>query len=195
MAKRLQQEYMKIELAVAGLWPESFKRACAQCTEICCRPHMAEEVFESDWLQAISTKAHGNWFEEKDRHPNCKALGQKGCVLTHGKPPFCTSFYCDKLLTGQSPRDLVCHLFLSNILSTLCKLDKKHNLQELPKSEWRAHRDKIAANIERAKIHLDWVKQFKTATDDAKIEPAFRMLVEMPALLTTGVRRVLQHQH
>ncbi|MBN2340459.1 MAG: hypothetical protein JXX29_12380 [Deltaproteobacteria bacterium] len=187
---QLQQKYMDVEREIASLWPKSFARICAACADICCRPHMADEVLDSDWLNAISQQAHGKWWRAA-RFSECRALGSNGCMLQHGKPPFCYSFYCDRLLECDNPHELVANLFLSNILTALCKMEKGLNLAELAVDEWEKHRLEISARISQAETHVGLVKQFHMASGAEQAAIAFRMLVEMPGLLTASVRRAL----
>lgn len=189
--KELQDIYVSIEQEIARLWPNAFSEACKNCTDICCRPHMAHEVLESVWLRDISVRAHGKWWQQSS-NPKCNALGNTGCVLTAGKPPFCIHFYCDKLLAKENPYELVANLFLSGILTALCKLDAKQNLLELDEESLLQNSHLIQQRLHDAQGSLALYRLFLNTEKWNQPTIAFQMLVEMPSILTTSVRRKLK---
>lgn len=189
--RQLQTAYIDLEQKIAAKWPKSFSNTCCDCVNVCCRPHMAQEVLDSFWLTSISTIHHGKWWQQETNNPLCPALTDVGCLLKVGKPPFCYSFYCDSLLEHHSAYDLVASLFLSNILTALCKLDRKRNLLDLSRIEIIESEALIAQRIKNGLKHFELFIKYNACEPDARPALAFEMVVEMPNLLTASVRKAL----
>jgi hypothetical protein len=187
ITEMLQKRYIRIEHTIQSLWPSVFSRKCAACTAICCRPHMADSVLESPWLHSIAARAHGPDWHQNGTHPLCHALTSSGCLLREGKPPFCYGFYCDDLLEDIPPVNLVSYLYLSNILSALCMLDKDHHLLELSEAEQVTFADRIDRNLSLAESQLARYRNFREAADSDKPGLALRMVAEMPRILSRSV--------
>lgn len=187
--KKLQSQYIQLENAIVDLWPKPFKDACSNCTTICCRPHMAEEAVESRWLHAVSAAQHGDWFARSVAPVDqCRALGRQGCCLKAGKPPFCYSFYCDRLLTvfNNGP-DLIAAIFISGILSNVCRLSPKLNLVHLNHSQIQNNLHLISQNLLIGEQHLALYVTFLDAPVDQKHVIALKMVCQNPKLLTNQV--------
>jgi hypothetical protein len=189
----LQRRYVRIEKTIQQLWPSAFTQRCAACAAICCRPHMAEEVLNSPWLQSIAARGNCDYWPLAGTHPLCRALTPSGCCLKEGKPPFCYGFYCDALLENIPAATLISYLYLSNILSALCGLDKQHNLLELSQEEIKEFVGQIDRNLTMAETQLGRYRFFQDSDDSEKPVLALRMVAEMPRLLSRSVcRRILE---
>ena len=192
--EQLQERYSRIEAEITSLWPTAFRSACADCRDICCRPHMADEVLQSFWLSELANKAHGkNWHLAGNNH-KCAALSEAGCLLKAGKPPFCFAFYCDALLDTVPPLALVSYLFLSLILSDLCRLDKKKNLQTMTAEEVYQSLDAVEKKVQNAERHVALYRRFEAASSDAQAMVALQMLAEIPQILSASSRRAILSQ-
>ena len=187
----LQRRYAQIEAEIGAMWPEKFVSGCSACTEICCRPHMADEVLHSFWLNELAVKAHGKNWHLDHHHTHCAALSDTGCLLKAGKPPFCFAFYCDSLLGSIPPVTLVSYLFLSLILSDLCRLDKRRNLQTMTAEEVYQSLDAVEAKIVNAERHLGIYRQFLDAETSSQPLLAIQMLAEIPQILSASARRTI----
>ena len=191
--KTLQRRYIRIEQTIQQLWPSVFTERCTACATICCRPHMADEVLNSPWLQSIAATESCNHWPLAGTHPLCSALMQSGCGLRAGKPPFCYGFYCDALLENIPAANLIAYLYLSNILSVLCVLDKQQNLLELSHEETTEFAGQIDRNLAVAETQLSRYRFFQDAGDSEKSALALRMAAEMPRILSRSVcRRILE---
>ena len=187
----LFEKYAAIEQAVRELWPRAFFDACAKCTSICCRPHMADEVLHSTWLSHLADATHGPGWHLKNQNSKCVALTESGCMLKAGKPPFCFSFYCDGLLASAPPFVLVSYLFLSFILTDLCRLNKRRNLLELTREEIENSTEIIEQKIEHAHKQLKMYRDFLCANEQTQVKLSVFMLAEIPGILSQSVRKEL----
>ncbi|MBN2525417.1 MAG: hypothetical protein JXR76_03420 [Deltaproteobacteria bacterium] len=187
----LKKRYVALERRIAELWPPEFAAACASCDAICCRPHMADEVLQSPWLQDLAAAAHGANWHRHHVNPFCRALAESGCLLKAGKPPFCISFYCDRLLGTVPPLQLVANLYLSFILTELCRLDRRRNLLELDEKQMKDAVSLIEKKISHAETQLRQYVAFIAANDSQKAQMAVFMLADIPAVLSKTVRQVI----
>jgi hypothetical protein len=192
----LQQRYILLAHAVKERWPDAFSSCCADCPEICCRPHMAEDILSSPWLAAIGQLEQGNWVSRPGNfHPNCLALGPTGCIFIGAKPPFCSTFYCDALLNSiPDPAELVAGLFLGAIPKDTCRLSGRLNLLELEPATLEQSIPLVEQALTRGESNLALYKHFQSQVDEGlRYRDVLQMLARIPSLLTAAVSRRLQN--
>lgn len=197
MVTTLRTRYIHLAEAVHALWPAAFSSCCANCKTICCRPHMADEILSGSWLSEIARLEAGDWsVRPGPRHARCAALGPNGCIFTAAKPPFCRSFYCDALLNAiADPAELAAALFLSNILTDTCRLNRRHNLLSLPLTDGDENRILVEAALRKGEENLALYRWFCRQTSEAaRFQGAFKMLCRMPFLLTRAVANTLNER-
>ena len=191
--KELQKHYSQLEKHIIDLWPQEFSEACANCTSICCKTHMADEVSSSYWLSSLSKTKLANLSSQPPTIKNqCIALGKNGCILESGKPPFCSSFYCDHLLDAiDDGPSLIAAMYLSSILTNLCKVNKRLNLITMSKTEIANYADQIEVRIKTAGKHVEQYVRFTAANHDEKPPIALEMVCEIPNILTASLSRAV----
>lgn len=108
----LVKYYGEFEIKVQELINQQFGHFCAECQDPCCRLDICEEGADSLFLQRVRA-AHQ---QEEHMTENLGWLEVTGCCLNAGRPPVCSEYLCDELLTHlPSP-------FERYIAIVLCKL-------------------------------------------------------------------------